>query len=185
MYISTHTQVREGLLSRAETGSRTTAFPESKAIIDAIERYAPFTDWLEDAVLAGCLPDFDGIEAALQAHKLQVVRWAEEAGASGDEVGWLDCFASAYRNLIAVLEEAVADFERRGAIVKQRIEDAPDSIVASLSLEDAEASLRRARRALHRADLARDDEATFAREIDRYVDLQSVPQPAQNQLEST
>jgi hypothetical protein len=121
------------------------------------ERYELLGDFLEAAAVAGHTSAiFEGIAMTIRAHyawSVDEARADEIQGHEGDALYALD--ASAYRQLIMLLEDRVADVESRAAeVYRKPLADARGRRAQRRWALDCDA---RARRARQRAEMARQD----------------------------
>src|SRR5207244_407107 len=108
-------EIVDAILPHAVDFSEATApaYGEDRVQVVAREGW----EWLEAAILAGHLPQLEGISLAVRAThlwRMQEVRDAHAAGADDDALGWTES-AGDYRGLVMLLEVCVREIEQARA----------------------------------------------------------------------
>ncbi len=128
--------------------------------------------WLERALLAGHLPDWDDLLLALRAthaYFQDEARDAANSDASRDALMWLD--SQLFRQLLATLAGFIAELEAETATIL-RAETSSDPRLQKLWEQDAVAADKRALHALTIQQTSQDENRQLALSRDRYRKLQ-------------
>ncbi len=130
----------------------------------------PGWSWLETALVAGYLPEFEAIGLALRATHaawLNEVDNAEANGVDGDALGSTE--TDLYRSLITQIESFVVELEeRRVSLLRKAQAEEPESPVCELWREDERRAAERASKAQERKASAQADAKSNETMRDKY-----------------